>query len=226
MHRLFGKKKEVAPPPSLEDTSANIDTRVEALDKKIAGLNKELKVYQTQIAKAKGSTKQNLQRRAMDILKRKRMYEGQRDQLSGQQFNLDQTVFALETVKDSHTTIAAMQAASKQLKTEHAKIDIDKIEDMNDDLTDMFEDMNEVSEALGRNFGVPDDIDEDELDAELACLGDEFEEEFDEEVTNPSYMQESGMPHVPMTTPVTQQPQELTTDSKVDEFGLPVQNVA
>jgi charged multivesicular body protein 5 len=53
-------------------------------------------------------------------------------------------------VKDSHTTIAAMQAASKQLKTEHAKIDIDKIEDMNDDLADMFEDMNEVSEVRER----------------------------------------------------------------------------
>ena len=50
-------------------------------------------------------------------------------------------------MKDAHTTVAAMQAASKQLKTEHKKIDIDKIEDMNDDLADMFEDMNEVSEV-------------------------------------------------------------------------------
>ena len=58
-----------------------------------------------------------------------------------------QTVFALETVKDSQTTIAAMQAASKELKTQHAKINIDKIEDMNDDLADMFEDMNEISEV-------------------------------------------------------------------------------
>ena len=90
MHRLFGKKKEVAPPPSLEDTSKGIDTRVEALDKKINGLNKELKVYQGQISKAKGAAKQNLQKRAMDILKRKRMYEQQREQLTGQQFNLDQ----------------------------------------------------------------------------------------------------------------------------------------
>lgn len=218
----------IVPPPSLEDTSAGIDTRVDAIDKKIAGLNKELKVYQTQIAKSKGAAKQNLQKRAMDLLKRKRMYEGQRDQLAGQQFNLDQTVFALESVKDSHTTIAAMQAASKQLKKEHGKIDIDKIEDMNDDLADMFEDMNEVSEALGRSFGVPDDIDEDELDAELACLGDEFEEEFDEEVSNPSYMQDSGMPHVPVSRPsVNERTQEqVTTDSTVDEFGLPVQNVA
>ena len=93
MHRLWGKKKEVAPPPSLEESSSNIDKRVENLDAKISGLNKELKVYQQQIAKAKGATKTNLQKRAMDVLKRKRMYEGQRDQLAGQQFNLDQVCF-------------------------------------------------------------------------------------------------------------------------------------
>lgn len=227
MHRLFGKKKEVAPPPSLEDTSANLDKRVENLDGKINGLNKELKVYQQQIAKAKGPTKQNLQRRAMEVLKRKRMYEGQRDQLAGQQFNLDQTVFALETVKDSQTTIAAMQAASKELKTQHAKIDINKIEDMNDDLADMFEDMNEISESLGRSFGIPDDIDEDELNAELECLGDEFEEEMGEELSNPSYMQDSGMPHVPVSNiALNERRQEVATDNKVDEFGLPVQNLA
>lgn len=82
------------------------------------------------------------------------------------------------------------------------------------------------SQALGRSFGIPDDIDEDELDAELACLGDEFEEEFDEEVSNPSYMQEAGMPHVPQSTPSLAQQQEMRVEAGVDEFGLPVQNVA
>ena len=37
------------------------------------------------------------------------------------------------------------------------------------------EDMNEVNEALGRNYGVSDDLDEADLDAELAGLEDELE---------------------------------------------------
>ena len=37
------------------------------------------------------------------------------------------------------------------------------------------EDMNEVNDALGRNYGVSDDIDEADLDAELAGLEDELE---------------------------------------------------
>ena len=39
----------------------------------------------------------------------------------------------------------------------------------------MMEDMNEVNDALGRNYGVSDDIDEADLDAELAGLEDELE---------------------------------------------------
>ena len=37
----------------------------------------------------------------------------------------------------------------------------------------MLEDANEVQEALGRSYGMPD-VDEDELEAELDALGDEF----------------------------------------------------
>lgn len=53
----------------------------------------------------------------------------------------------METIKDTHTTIAAMKDASKQLKIEHKKINLGEIEDLNDDLADMFEDVNEISEV-------------------------------------------------------------------------------
>ena len=53
----------------------------------------------------------------------------------------------METIKDTHTTIAAMKDASKQLKSEHKKINLNEIEDLNDDLADMFEDVNEISEV-------------------------------------------------------------------------------
>ena len=48
---------------------------------------------------------------------------------------MEQTSFAIESVRDTQTTISAMQAASKQLKIEHKKIDIGAIEDMQDDLS-------------------------------------------------------------------------------------------
>lgn len=62
------------------------------------------------------------------------MYEQQRDQLAGQAFNIDQTSFAIETIKTTQVTVAAMKEANKQLKIENKKINLNEIEDMQDDL--------------------------------------------------------------------------------------------
>lgn len=44
---------------------------------------------------------------------------------------------------------------------------------MHDDLADMLDEANEVQEAMGRSYGMPD-IDDDELEAELDALGDDL----------------------------------------------------
>lgn len=46
-------------------------------------------------------------------------------------------------------------------------------QDVNDDLADMLEQADEVQEALGRQYGMPE-IDDDELAAELDALGMHF----------------------------------------------------
>ena len=74
----------------------------------------------------------------------------------GQAFNMEQTVFALDTVKDTQSTVIAMKAASVALKSENKKINISEIEDMQDDLQDMLEDMNEITETLGRSYCTPE----------------------------------------------------------------------
>ncbi len=148
MHRLFGKKKEVAPPPTLDDAAGGLQTRLTALDEKIKAIDNELRRYKEQLKTAKGGAAANIKKRAMETLKRKRMYEQQRDQLSAQAFNVDQTAFAISSVKESHTTIAAMKEASKQLKAEHKKININEIEDVNDDMMEMLEDMEEINEVI------------------------------------------------------------------------------
>jgi len=167
----------------------------------------------------KGSTKQSLQKRAIDVLKRKKMYEQQRDQLQAQIFNMDQTTFAIETAKDTMNTVEAMKGAHKAMKKEYKNINIDKIEDLTDDLADMMEDMNEVNEALGRNYGTPDDIDEADLDAELALLADDldFEDELEGEGAVPDYLQPSNIPVAPDNAPAEQANAQTT-----DEYGLPM----
>jgi len=191
MKRVFGKKKAPGPPPkTLEQASAGLGTRSDGLDVKIAGLERELNGYKKKLKTANPSAKRQLQKRAMDVLKRKRMYENQRDTLQGQQFNMDQASFGIESAKATVESVAAMKAASVELKAALRKdLKIDDVDDLADDMEELMYDMNEINEAMGRNFATPDDITDEDLEAELDMLGDELEEEEGEEM--PSYLQES-----------------------------------
>ncbi|GMH88531.1 hypothetical protein TL16_g11183, partial [Triparma laevis f. inornata] len=215
MKRLFGSKKEVPPPPTLDEAGGNVGGRVDALDAKIKKLDSELRGHKEKLKTAKGGAKQLATKRAMACLKKKRMYETQRDQLANQQFNIEQAGFAIESAKDTVTTVSAMKAANTQLKKQYKEFNIDEIEDMTDDLADMMEDMSEINEAMGRSYACPDDIDEGDLEAELDLLGEELEaEELEmESGAAPSYLQPENMPETPAGG--------LEEENKEDEFGLP-----
>lgn len=201
MDRIFGKKKKAAPAPNLADTSAGLGGRVDEMDKKIAGLEQELRVYKDKIKKARTpAAKQMVQKRAMEVLKRKKMYENQRDMVAGQQFNIDQASFGIESAKANVQTIAAMKGANQQLKqTLKQDLNVDDVYDLAEDMAELMDDFNEINEALASNYATPDDIDEADLDAELELLEDEmFEEEALAEDATPSYLQTtSEMPETP-----------------------------
>jgi len=139
MRRVFGKKKAEAPAPSLEDASKGLGGRIDQMDAKIASLENELRGYKDKIKKTKSpAAKKQLQKRAMEVLKRKRMYEQERDSISAQAFNIDQTNFSLESAKASIETVAAMKSANKQLKhTLRKDLDIDDIDDLADDMAEL-----------------------------------------------------------------------------------------
>jgi len=187
----------------------------------IKALDNELRQFQAQLKRAKGASATNIKRRAMQVLKRKKMYEQQRDQLAGQAFNLEQTNFAIETAQSTVDTVEAMKGAAATLKVEQKKINIDKVEDIQDELADMMWDMNEIQETLGRSYGVPDEFDEADLDDEFAALEDEWDQEDETQVeSTPSYLQPAAPPALP-AAPAAGLPANATGEA-VDEYGLPV----
>lgn len=78
-----------------------------------------------------------------------------------------------DNLKNVMTTVEVMKSTQKTLKQQYGKIDIDKIEKMQDEMADLMEMGNEIQESLGRSYDVPEDVDEAELDAELEALGEE-----------------------------------------------------
>ncbi|XP_035212791.1 charged multivesicular body protein 5-like [Stegodyphus dumicola] len=74
MNRLFGKAKPKEPPPNLTDCIANVDSRAESIDKKIARLEAELVKYKDQMKKMReGPAKNMVKQKAMRVLKQKKM---------------------------------------------------------------------------------------------------------------------------------------------------------
>lgn len=106
-----------------------MDQRADAVAKKVAALENELRKYREQLAKMReGPGKNAVKAKAMRLLKQKKMYEQQLDNLRGQSFNMEQANFAHQALKDTHTTVIAMKDGMKQMKKEFKKINIDDID--------------------------------------------------------------------------------------------------
>ena len=78
-------------------------------------------------------------------------------------------------LQNTMTTVAVMKDTNKSLKKEFGKVDVDKVERMQDEMAEFMEMGNEIQESLGRAWDVPEEVDEEELDAELEALGEEVE---------------------------------------------------
>ncbi|OMO88155.1 Snf7 [Corchorus capsularis] len=227
MKRVFGVKKDKEPPPSVQDASDRINKRGDTVDEKLKKLDAELSRYKEQIKKTRpGPAQEAIKARAMRVLKQKRMYEGQRDMLYNQTFNLDQVAFAAEGLKDAQQTVTALKSANKELKGMMKTVKIQDIDNLQDEMMDLMDVSNEIQETLGRSYNVPDDIDEEELMGELDALEADMGSEAD---GVPSYLQpdkeepdldaELSLPSAP--TGSTTVPAGRSNAQAEDELGLP-----
>ena len=207
MKRLFGAKKApAAPAKTLSETATGLEQRTHALDAKITALDRELATHRDAIKRARpGAGQDAAKRRALVVLKQRKLYEQQREQLYGQRFNVEQVAFASEQAKETVETVRAMQSASKELKSafKSPAFDLNEIDKLNDDMADLLDLGEEVQNTLGRSYNVPDDLDEDDLLDELDALElDMLDEETELAGSVPSYLQDEPLPAAPEGAPV------------------------
>jgi len=137
-----------------------LEKRENLLAKKIA----------SELDKARALSRQGNKRSALQCLKRKKLYEQQIESLAQHQLKLQEQVIMLEGSKATAETFGALRSgagAMKQLAKETNVEDVDATMDMINEQTDK---MRQVQEALGQPMGLAAEIDEDELEEELAEL--------------------------------------------------------
>ncbi|KAL0635678.1 Vacuolar protein-sorting-associated protein 60 [Maublancomyces gigas] len=100
---------------------------------------------------------------------------------------------------DVMVTVDALKTTNKELKKQYGKINIDKIEQLQDEMADLMDIGNDIQESMSRSYDIPEDVDEAELDAELEALGEEVELgsggwEAETMGETPSFLQGEGVP--------------------------------
>jgi charged multivesicular body protein 5 len=178
-------------------TLEQVDTRIGSIDVKLKETNAELSTYQQKLNKMRdGPGKQAIKQKALKVLQRRKMYESQRDQLYQQSWNMEQAGMMQDNLKNVMTTVDAMKTTNKALKQQYGKINIDKIEQMQDEMADLMEIGNEINESISRAYDVPEDVDEAELDAELEAMGEDmmFDQEMGVGESTPGFLQDEVAP--------------------------------
>jgi charged multivesicular body protein 5 len=173
--------KKMHSQPSLTSAISTVDGRAELIQKEIGELNVELKKCGGQMKGMRdGPSKDMVKRKAKRILSKKREYERQLERSRTQSFNLEQASYAMQNVRDTRTTMDALNSGRKAMKKEFKKVSISEIEETMDEAAALMEQSNEIQQVLGRSYSLHNyDYSEEDVEAQLDALGDDFLEDED-----------------------------------------------
>ncbi|XP_064447139.1 LOW QUALITY PROTEIN: charged multivesicular body protein 4b-like [Mirounga angustirostris] len=181
-----GKAGKGGPTPQeaiqqLRDTEEMLSKKQEFLETKM----------EQELTAAKKHGTQN-KRTALQALKRKKRYEKQLAQIDGTLSTIEFQREALENANTNTEVLKNMGYAAKAYDT-----DIDKVDELMQDIADQQELAEEISTAISKPVGFGEEFDEDELMAELEELE---QEELDKNLLEISGPETVPLPNVPSIT--------------------------
>lgn len=134
-------------------------------------------------------------RQARRLLKKRRQLLDNLENLERRRDHLEEVGQMSRNMEDVMATVETLKTTNKALKQQYGKIDIDKIEQLQDEMADLMELGNEINESISQAYGVPDEIDEADLEAELEALSEDYlhEQQISMNET-PAYLQEEVPP--------------------------------
>lgn len=195
LSKVFGGKKGA--PPDTQTAIQKLRETEEMLEKKTAFLEGKIQT-ELEIAKKNGTRNK---RAALMALKRKKKYEKQLQQIDGTLSTIEFQREALESAGTNTEVLKAMEYAAKALKGAHASMDVDQVHDIMDEVAEQHEVADEIANAISNPVGFNNDLDEDELEAELEELEQEALDEKMLDIGAPSASVDVELPSVPTGEP-------------------------
>eukprot|EP00877_Chromochloris_zofingiensis_P009762 jgi/Chrzof1/5039/Cz15g09150.t1 len=230
--RLFGGQPQRAPGAPVGSSAANqtinamqnLTEREEQLEKKKLLLEKKIN---DELEKAREFTRQKKKSQALMCLKKKKMYEQQLERLDALVSRVMEQRNMLEEQQTTLGVLSSMQEATKAQKKTMAEMKIENIDNTLEEIQEVGEQMRVINEAVGQPVGMFADMDQDDLDAELADLE---AEELDSQLLEPAPVParkapaaaEPAMPSVPTKAAAkpAKTPEELELEALQAEMAL------
>ncbi|KAM9482684.1 charged multivesicular body protein 4b isoform 2-T2 [Clarias gariepinus] len=191
--KLFGSSGKGGKAPSPQEAIQRLRDTEEMLTKKQEFLEK--RIEQELVTAKRNGTKNK--RAALQALKRKKRYEKQLAQIDGTLSTIEFQREALENANTNTEVIKNMGFAAKAMKAAHDHMDIDKVDELMQDITEQQELAQEISDAISKPVGFGEEFDEDELLAELEELE---QEELDKNLLEIGGTENVLLPNVPSTS--------------------------
>ena len=148
---FWRKKADVPkePAPSLSDASKRLDESLEEITKKINACDEDLLAYKRNPA---AGSKQ----RALQVLKRKKMLENQRDSLYSTLGVVEETSHSISAMETLTVSVNAMRAAV-QTSSKLTLPNIDEVEDLMEEMEEFVEQQREITDIFNANSQVVDE---------------------------------------------------------------------
>jgi len=167
-------------------------------------------------AKAKAYMAKDNKKAAMMCLKQKKMYTAEVERLQNIVLNMQQQKSELESMSMMAEAFEAQRFATEHQKKLAKKTNVEEVEKMQEDLSDVRQQHEEVAQALGdTSYGITSD--DMELEEELNGL---MEEEATKEILEAPSAPTSVLPNAPIAAPA----ETTTVDEELEalqrEMGL------
>lgn len=183
---FFGKKEKA---PSTQEAMQKLNDTEEMLSKKAEVLEKQI-AEQLLLAKQYGTKDK---RRALQALKKKKRLEANLTQVDNTLTTLEFQRDTLASARSNGEVLAAMKAGSSAIKQTHKELNVEKVDDVMDEIQEQHDIAQEINEAIARPMMGADEYDEDDL---LAELEDMEQEELDAKLMDAG-TEDISLPNIP-----------------------------